>query len=96
MLLYRVFPYLPTALSHEPGHPSYIHKPQGAHRLDNPGHYTVSYFALEPSGAAGETFRDLDEWSDAMFVFPSLPGSRRALATYRVDDATPLLDLDDA
>lgn len=31
-----------------------------------------------------------------MFRCPSIPGSRQALATFHLDDDTPLLDLDDA
>jgi hypothetical protein len=95
MLLYRVFPHLPAAAPGTRGHPDYLHA-QGPSRLDNPGHYRVWYFAAEQSGAVGEVFGGLDEWDERMFPFPLIPGSRRALGTYRLDDGTPLLDLDDA
>jgi hypothetical protein len=95
MLGYRVFPHLPTAESGRPGHPLFIDV-QGAGRLDNPPHYEVWYFALESSGAVAEAFGDLDEWGPEMFDYPLLPGSRRALATFRLGDDIPLLDLDDS
>lgn len=96
MLAYRVFPYVGSAADGTPGSPSYLHKPQGNGRLDNPSLYDVWYLSTEQSGAVGEVFGDLPEWSDAMFAFPALPGSRRALATYQVPDDLPVLDLDDA
>ena len=96
MLLYRVFPSLDSAGEGEPGHPSYIHKPQGKGRLDNPGDYTCWYLSGESSGAVGEVFGDLTSWVDDMFEVPFLAGARRALGTYFIPDDTPLLDLDDA
>jgi hypothetical protein len=94
MLLYRVFPYLEGAREDQPGHPQYLHRPQGSGRLDNPGEYDCWYLAGEASGAVGETFGDLVLWTPSMFSFPYI-GAQRALGTYRVDDATPILDLDD-
>lgn len=41
MLVYRVFPHLNSAKAGEPGHPSYLHRPQGTGRRDNPDHYSV-------------------------------------------------------
>lgn len=96
MLLYRTFPYLPTAASDEPGGAAHEHRPQGTGRLDNPSHYFVWYLSYEASGAVGETFGNLEEWSDAMIPFPALPGARRALGTYRLRDDVSLLELDDA
>lgn len=96
MLVYRVFPYLDTARAGEPGHPLYLHRPQGHGRLDNPAHYDTWYFATTPEAAVGETFADLSRWSAGMFAFPKVPGARRALGTFEVDDGTPVLDLDDA
>ena len=96
MLAYRVFPYIPGTADGLPGSPSYLHKPQGSGRLDNPAHYAVWYLASEESGAIGETFGDLPEWTDAMFIYPDLQGGRRALGTYHLPDDVPLLDLDDA
>jgi len=96
MLVYRVFPQLPSAAVGTLGHAQYLHAKQGLGRLDNPGHYLVWYLACSPTGAIGETFADLDIWSDSMFVYPGLAGSRRSLATYSIPDDLPLLDLDDA
>ncbi len=96
MLVYRVFPFLATADSGEPGHPDYLHPDQGKGRLDNPDRYRCWYVALEASGAVGEAFADLLHWREEMFPFPALAGSRRALGTYEIPDDTPLLDLDDA
>jgi hypothetical protein len=90
MLAYRVFPYEPLATLGEAGHPLSL-RAQGAGRLDNPGHYRIWYLALEPAGAIAEAFGDLDEWDPAMFECPAMSGSRRALATYLLDDDTPLL-----
>jgi hypothetical protein len=95
MLTYRVCPHLPGVAPNVPGHPLYIGA-QGSGRLDNPGHYQIWYLALDEAGAVGETFGHLDRWDDRMFDFPDIPSSRRVLATYRLEDHTPLLDLDDA
>ncbi|MGY1686882.1 RES family NAD+ phosphorylase [Geodermatophilus sp. SYSU D00867] len=96
MLCYRVFPFLNQAGPGEPGHPSYLHLPQGQGRLDNPHRYNVWYLAADASGAVGETFGDLSRWRDEMFTFPALAGSRRALGTFRIQDDVRLLELDDA
>jgi hypothetical protein len=96
VLFYRVYPSLASAGPGQPGHPLYLHKPQGASRLDNPGEYDAWYFAAESSGAVGETFGDLSVWVPGMFAFPLVPGSRKALGTYSIPDNTPILDLDDA
>lgn len=96
MLLYRVFPWLPDAKAGEPGHPSYLHRPQGHGRFDNPTEYDAWYLAAEASGAVGETFGDLPEWTPVMFSFPFLPGAERALGIYEVSDDLPVLNLDDA
>jgi hypothetical protein len=95
MLIYRVYPHVPTAVPGQPGHPLYLGG-QGSGRLDNPAHYRIWYLAIEPSGAIAEAFGDLDHWDDQMLAYPELPGSRKALATYRLDDDIPLLELDDA
>ncbi|WP_091764773.1 RES domain-containing protein [Blastococcus aurantiacus] len=96
MLCYRVFPYLASAGPGEPGHPSYLHLPQGNGRLDNPHRYNVWYLATEASGAVGETFGNISHWRSEMFDFPALSGSRRALGTFSISDDARLLDLDDA
>ena len=97
MLLYRVFPRVEGARRNRPGHPLYVHTPQGSGRLDNPEHYLVRYFAATPAGAVAESFGTLTRWVPAMFVFPGLgPSASRALGVYDVPDDTPVLDLDDA
>jgi len=96
MLISRIFPYLPSATHGRPGHPAHLYKGQGGGRLDNPSHYHVWYLSDDPCGAIGETFGNLDTWSNAMFSFPGLIGSRRALATYTLPDGLSILDLDDA
>lgn len=97
MLAYRVFPHLPGARPRQPGHPLYLHRPQGRGRWDNPALYTVRYLALDPAAAVAETFANLGLrwWTPAMFRLPALPGATRALGVYRLDDGTALLDLDD-
>lgn len=96
MLLYRVFAHLPAATAGQPGHPEYLQPHQGKGRLDNPGEYLCWYMSAEQSGAVGEVFGDLLQWSNPMFAAPHLPGSARALGTYAIPDDTPLVDLDDA
>lgn len=96
MLLYRVIPYLEAAGEGDPGHPLYVNPAQGDGRLDNPTHYSILYFALEESGAIGERFGDETDWTDDMFKPAALPGSVCSLATYRLADQAPLLDLDHA
>ncbi|MFZ0216465.1 MAG: RES family NAD+ phosphorylase [Candidatus Dormiibacterota bacterium] len=97
MLVYRVFPYLAEARPGEPGHPDYVHPEQGSGRLDNPDLYLVRYLTTEPSAAIGETFAHLTYWNRAMLRFPGLPGARRVLGVYSLDEeAVPLLNLDDA
>lgn len=97
MLVYRVFPHLPGARADEPGHPLYVHHPQGKGRWDNPSLYQARYLATSPQAAVGEAFANLSTWSPAMLAAPLLPRSVRRLGTYRFDEtANPVLDLDDA
>lgn len=96
MLVYRVFPHVPGAAEGDPGHPLYLPQAQGSGRLDNPSHYRVWYFALEPSGAVGEKFGNLSTWREEMFFRPDVPGSRLALATYFLPENLDLLNLDDS
>jgi hypothetical protein len=96
MLLYRIFPYSKSATPGSPGHPLYLYPYQRDGRFDNPSDYLIWYLACESSGAVGEVFGDLPEWEDAMFDFPAIPGSRRALAIYQVPDGTPFLEMNDA
>lgn len=96
MLLYRVFPYLDAAKDGESGSPTYLHRPQGGGRLDNPGVYDVWYFSTIPEAGIAEVFERNPIWRDGMFDYPTVTGSRRALGAYRVDDGIGTLDLDDA
>jgi hypothetical protein len=96
VLLYRIFPHLPSARRGEPGHPLYLHAGQGKGRWDNPASCLAWYMAQEPVSAVGEAFADLATWRDEMFPFPQLPGAQRALGVYRVADDLPYVDLDDA
>ncbi|MHB8691935.1 MAG: RES family NAD+ phosphorylase [Solirubrobacteraceae bacterium] len=95
MLLYRVFPYLSSASTGQPGNPLFIHPAQGAGRFDNPSHYLAWYLAAEAVSAIGESFAHLSVWRDEMFEFPHIPGSRRALGIYDLPDDLPYVDLDD-
>jgi hypothetical protein len=81
MLVYRIFPHLPSAAPGAPGHPCYLHPSRGGGRLDNPARYSVWYLSYDACGAIGEVFGNQQTWSDAMFAFP---------------DDLPTLDLDDA
>jgi hypothetical protein len=93
--LYRVFPYVKKAAPDEPGGPLYI-PPQGAGRLDNPDLYSVLYLSDAAAGALAEAFGRFPEWTPAMLEgSPGLPGSRRALARYWLEDKSLLCDLDE-
>jgi len=96
VLLYRVFPYLAAAAPGEPGHPGYVHGPQGKGRLDNSSEYACWYLSAEASGAIGEVFADLGRWTPKMFDVPFLVGGERALGAYEIPDDSRVLDLDDA
>lgn len=94
MLLHRVFVYDPTAARGESGHPTYLHRPQGASRWDNPSLYDAWYLSPAAEGAVGETFGNLATWSADMFKHST--GMRRALATFSVPDDLSIFDFDDA
>lgn len=101
-LLYRVFPLVASAAPAEPGGALHV-PPQGGGRLDNPELYAVLYLSDAASGAIAEAFRRFPEWPPAILRgSPSLPGSVRAIARYRLADDAPkpgprsaLCDLDD-
>lgn len=98
MRVHRVFPYDPTAQPGQPGHATYAPTLQGGGRLDNPGQYSVRYFAESGAGAVGERFGELAHWVPAMFRQPSRAGRERrlALATFELPASVRILDLDDA
>ena len=56
MLVYRVFPHLPSAAPAAPGHAGYLHPGRGGGRLDNPARYSVWYLSYDACGAIGEVF----------------------------------------
>jgi len=93
--LYRVFPYLAASGKYEPGGPLYL-PPQGAGRIDNAGTYSVLYLSDAAAGAIAEAFGRFPEWTDAILEGnPSLPGSVRAIARYRLAEDAPVCNLDD-
>ncbi|MBB3035910.1 RES family NAD+ phosphorylase [Hoyosella altamirensis] len=94
MLVYRVFPYLPTAKPGQPGHPLYEHRPQIGGRIDHPDYY-VWYLSRHAEASCGEVFGNLPVWRDSMFRFLAIPGARRALGVYRLSDELRICDLDD-
>lgn len=94
--LYRVFPYLTSAASTEPGGAFYI-PGQGGGRADNPELYSVLYFSDAAAGAIAEAFGRFPEWTGAMLAgSQTAPGSRRAIARFDLLDKEPVCNLDDA
>lgn len=94
MLVYRVFPHLPSARQGQPGHPLYEHRPQRGGRVDHPD-YFVWYVSRHAEAACGESFGNLSFWDDSMFEFPQVPGARRALGVFTLPDDLRICDLDD-
>jgi hypothetical protein len=93
--LYRVFPSLPESAADEPGGALYV-PPQQCGRIDNPGLYRVFYASDAEAGAVAEAFGRFPEWTPAILEgTPSLPGSVRALARYRLSETAKICDLDD-
>jgi RES domain len=93
--LYRVFPWLDTASSNEPGHPLFVSPPQGQGRIDNPERYLTLYASDDQIGAIGEAFGNHAVWTtDLLGGPPALRDSRRALVTLDASK-TAFLDLDD-
>jgi hypothetical protein len=94
-VLYRVFSYLARAAKNEPGGALYV-PPQGGGRIDNPGAYSVLYLSDVAAGAIAEAFGRFPEWTPAILEgSPSVPGSARAIASYRLADEAPICNLDD-
>ena len=96
MLLYRVVPVAAGAKSGEPGHPEYLHRPQGGGRLDNPAHYDLYYLSATESGAVGESLAKFRQWTDSIFDFKKVPGATLSLCTFVVPDGTRMIDMDDS
>jgi len=94
VLVYRVFPFLEAAGAGKPGHPLYEHRPQRGSRADHPDYYNW-YVTRQADAACGEIFGNLSVWTDSMFDFPAVPGSRRTLGVYKLPDDLRICDLDD-
>lgn len=55
------------------------------------------YMAASAIAAVGETFAHLGRWTHQMLTVPAIPGARRRLVTYELDEERhPFIDLDDA
>jgi hypothetical protein len=94
-ILYRVFPFLANAGTDEPGGALYV-PPQSAGRIDNAHLYSVLYLSNAAAGALAEAFGRFPEWTAAILGgSPSLPGSVRAIASYRLRDDARICNLDD-
>ncbi len=94
--LYRVFPWLREARRGQPGHPAFV-PGGGAGRIDNPEHYLTLYLSDGPGGACAEAFFFKPIWDKNMLRgSPSLSGSVQAIATFDLDPAIEICDLDDA
>lgn len=93
--VYRVFPYREESTASEPGGALYV-PPQGAGRIDNPGRFAVLYMSDAAAGAIAEALGRFPEWTQEILEgSPSLIGSYRALAKYRLSDHTRICNLDD-
>jgi len=94
--LYRVFPHLAAAGKHDLGGALYV-PPQGGGRIDYPGIYSVLYLSDAAAGAIAEAFGRFPEWTHAILEgSPSIPGSVRAIARYRLAEDAPICNLDDS
>jgi RES domain len=90
--LYRVLPYDPNAAPDERGGVLFRSgSPFG--RIANPSLYKELYLAATPEAAVAETFGRFPVWRPSDFIHAS--GVAQCLATYNLDDATPLFDLND-
>lgn len=94
--LFRVFPWLPAARLHEPGHPLFV-PGFAVGRIDNPEHYLAAYLSDQAAGACAEAFAYKPAWDVSMLRgSPGLAGSTQALATYTLEGSAAVCDLDDA
>jgi hypothetical protein len=93
--LFRVFPFVPGSPAKAPGGALHVPLQRGG-RLDNPDVYSVFYASDAAAGALAEAFGRFPDWTPAILEgSPALPGSRRAIAQYRVETGTPICNLDD-
>lgn len=95
--VYRVIPYIPTSKKGVPGHPLFFPENRNVHRVDNPGHYKVAYFAADEQCAFAEKFGYQLQWNQSTLrPDKSLPKSKWALVSYEINDISPILNMDDA
>jgi hypothetical protein len=89
--LYRVFPFDSAAAETDPGGALFV-ADSARNRTSNIDMYKTFYAAGEPEAAISETLGHLVVWRPATFTHPLGP---LALATYKVDDAAAIYNLDD-
>jgi hypothetical protein len=96
VIVWRVLPWDPSARPAAPGGALWFPRPfQGAARHDDPARYGCLYVAEDPVSAVAEAlapFRGTGDLDPAMLTRMGRP---LALAELQLDDAAPLLDLDD-
>lgn len=94
MLVYRVFLHDAGAADGEPGHATYLHRPQKGGRWDNDHVYGGWYLGRSAEGAIGEIFGRYPKWSASMFDHVGT-GLRRAIGVFSVPDDLSVFDFDD-
>lgn len=95
--VYRVIPYLPASKKGALGHPLFFPKNRNVHRVDNPGHYKVAYFAADAQCAFAEKFGYQKQWNDlTLRPDKSLLKSKWALVSYEINNISPIFDMDNA
>jgi hypothetical protein len=96
VILWRVLPYDPAAPPDDPGGARWFPRAfQGTGRHDNPDRYGCLYVAEQAVSAIAENlapFRGAGDLVPAMLV---RSGRTLALAALELDDAAPLVDLDE-
>lgn len=93
MLAYRCYPKDHNAKVGEPGHWSYLPRPQMTGRWDNAASYDSWYLATTEIGAIAESFYSKASWRPETFL--TRIGQPRVLAAFEVHDSLELVDLDD-
>lgn len=93
MLAYRCYPKDPNASPGEPGHWSYLPRPQTTGRWDNATRYDSWYLADTDVGAIAESFYSKTPWRPETFL--TRLGYPRVVAAFEVDVSLGLINLDD-
>ena len=91
-MLYRIFPFDPSADEGEPGHASFAPRSNYG-RVDNADRYRVLYCSSDPAGAVAEAFGRYPVW-DAD-TLRRVDGRGYAIARFTTQ-AERVIDLDDA